>query len=197
LLLLGLALISTAHSLITDGINEFLYDLSTRVAYFLLGIAIVFGGAWLWRLRNSMRDAGLAELPGTTVLSTARTRELFTAILALQSGGVIDHLVKVPLGLSLVVSREGIEVWGGSPRHPKEVFALPWGAVSSIEPTMIEELGRRSRGIALTVSDLEGEVRVPFVIVGGGLGGLFPLSSARLAQFAVEFDELRPNKPPK
>lgn len=191
LLVLGVALIASRNVFDSAGPLGGLAKLTLTLGLVLLGGAAVLLASSIWRVRSTRRDNYLASRFTATVLSSVRSKDLVAVIPELQEGGIIDHLVTLPMGLSLLVNGSGIEAWAGKPQSPRKLFAIEWADISAIVPSVTQELGRSSRGIAFIVRGVDRKIPVPFIITGAGFGKLFPLNSAKIALVVEDLESLR------
>lgn len=166
--------------------------------YFLwIGLPVVlFLG--VWRAVSVQREMRLAKrFPESVVLSAGRTPPLATAVTALRGSRFRTSLShQLTLGFTVVIDREFVSFWTGSTLL-YEVYQFDRRSIVTLEPTVVMEKGRSSRGIRFVVAMSDGEVSLPVVITGAGLGGLFPLKLKRLEQICEWFVEepAPPEKP--
>lgn len=95
-----------------------------------------------------------------------------------------DHL---PYALCLVANQDRLELWGGTPSAPFEYLFVGWDEVIDVVPTQVQELGRWSRGLLVSLRSSDGSraVDLPFVVLGRGFAGLFPETEASVAGTAT------------
>jgi len=94
----------------------------------------------------------------------------------------------VPAALNLLADSDGIPVLDGS----QTLFSFAWSEVRAIEPTIVQELGRTSRGIAIVVERDGVDVELRFVVTGRGLGGLSPEHQDVLEDMSRAIEQRRP-----
>ncbi|MCC7128689.1 MAG: hypothetical protein IT192_07730 [Microbacteriaceae bacterium] len=188
---LSVLTIGGSVALRSAGFGGLLVEIAEKLGYVLLGSVLIFLGSAVWRWRNSKRDVVLAQRPDVVVAPTGWSRTLSSAVLDLQENEVVDHLVKHGLGMSLVASKEGIEIWSGSSSSPRKSFEIDWKVIEGIEPSVTQEWGRRSRGITFKVKGAERMIAVPLIVTGAGFAGLFPLKPDQITQLIEKLENLR------
>ncbi len=189
--MLGVLAVRGSVALRSAGFGGLLVEIAEKLGYVLLGAVLIFLGSAIWRWRNSKRDAVLAQRSDVVAAPTGWSRALSSAVLDLQEDGVVDHLVKHGLGMSLVAGKRGIEIWSGSSSSPRKSFEIDWKVIEGIEPSFTQEWGRRSRGITFNVKGPERMIAVPLIITGSGFAGLFPLKSDRITLLIENLENLR------
>lgn len=151
----------------------------------LIGIVAVYGAAVIWARRAFARCETLRQRqPNAIVLPSGRVPALVSALQDLGCEEEFGFKPKyLPYSVSLVANPQGLEMWAGSPTVPMEYMSIDWSDITGVTQATIQELGRSSRGLEVVArSAADGRsVNLPFVIVGRGIGGLFPESESAIA----------------
>ncbi len=119
----------------------------------------------LWRSKKV-----LAERDSTDILTFVKSGSLAEDITSF-CRAMERRAVEVPFHGSVVASREGVEVWGGSALSPKHVLTIPSSDLKKIS-IVRGSIGLQS-GLFLSLESRVEEVRLSFQLVGGGPLGLF------------------------
>ena len=151
------------------------------------GITLLLLGAFLWRLSAlRKRNALAAGRPDALVVSVLRSVQVRDALKSIL--GTNEKQSVVPAALNLLADSVGIAVLDGS----QTLVSFGWGDVRAIEPTIVQELGRTSRGLAIVIERDDLQLELPFIVTGRGLGGLFPEHQDVLEDLSRAIEGRRP-----
>jgi hypothetical protein len=159
----------------------------------------------LWKARSvrlarvllgHRRNARVAVCTGATTTSDALARVNRLSITVAGAGARKVNAAagrspnRLPSWIAVLADARGVQLWAaGRPRYA--ILNLRWEDVSDVRVAEVEELTRRSNCFVLDVPAGEEHIRVPLVVVGAGLGGLFPLQIADLERLSRTLNEYR------
>ena len=143
------------------------------------------------RSASSRRDRKLrSQFPMALVLSSVTIPQLHQAVN--KTGACKVGELQLPrFGyISLMASPNGVSVWNGW-REPREIRHWNWTDVLDLQTSTFEELGRSSNGVEITIRHGDGALKLPFVVVGAGFGGIMPARLKRISQWVTEILQFR------
>lgn len=166
-------------------------DVGSIFLFAALGTVVIYLSVAAVKFQSSRREKTLrSAFPGAVVLSSAPIPQLRQA--ALKSPAVHSEERPFPKRsyISLVANEVGISVWNGW-GVPREIGHWGWADIVDVRASTFQERSRRSNGLEVTIRIDAAEVAFPFIILGAGFGGLFPLKSGKLDNLATEILMMR------
>ncbi|MDQ1575875.1 MAG: hypothetical protein QOH55_1025 [Microbacteriaceae bacterium] len=138
-----------------------------------------------WLLARLREAAG----PAPIALPAHRTLEFVQGLHAL---GVALGAKKprVPYTLGFFADEDGVKI-RGTWVDSRTICQFRWQAVAGMSVAEVAQEGTRSRALVLDIAGEAGLVALPFVILGGALGGMLPLSWARLEVLSYKLNLLK------
>jgi hypothetical protein len=172
-------------------------DVGSIFLFAALGTVVIYLSVAAVKFQSNRREKKLRSThPGALVLSSAIIPQLRQAAI---KSPALHHSTERPFPklayLSLMATTTGISLWNGW-GEPREIGHLVWDEVVDVRPSTFQERGRRSNGLEVGIRIDEIETAFPFVIVGAGFGGLFPLKMEKLEIWAAEMLAMRSPRTP-
>lgn len=129
----------------------------------------------LWRLPSVLRERKLRRMyPTAQVFSTGRCDALTAALGE-----------KTQMAMALTVDSTHINLWE-SASQSEPTLSIQLTDIESVTCAKIEERARSSNGIVVGVRRKDTTTSYPFIIVGAGLFGAFPLPWSFLESLAAQ-----------
>ncbi|GGF36003.1 hypothetical protein GCM10011399_31220 [Subtercola lobariae] len=116
-----------------------------------------------------------SRLQPDVVLNIARRKDIEKAFAQIERHG----LQRLPFCFYLVAGKQGLSLRAG-PSTYAVLTEFTWDQIESIKSALLPGPSRPSRGVILSVSTDKKQVELPFVILGRGFAGTFPLSNREI-----------------
>ncbi|MDH6182015.1 hypothetical protein M2152_002197 [Microbacteriaceae bacterium SG_E_30_P1] len=167
-------------------------SLLTSASWLLGGLAVALALILLLSNANRQRRNALAaEFPNAIIWNAASSPGLAQAISQMKGTPTVQ--ADLPNLLTVVADADEVRVFGGHPKRLRLELVLPSGSIVGLRHGKILSGPVSFNGVELeTLLDDATSVRVPLVVTGGGLGGVYAASAEKIANLAASLHNLLP-----